>query len=187
MPPPVSLTSKPAKRQRRPALKAMSPRGLGEADADDDLRMFGFGPHLVFDGYGCPVDRLDNVSRLYNLLDRLPDRINMTKIMPPYVFRHGHSGEPSEGLSGFVLIAESHISMHTFLSRRFVNVDIFSCENFDVEDALSALRRAFMPEQVEWKLFDRGREFPKQLGRSRAVVSRDRKTLARTLGLEVTR
>jgi S-adenosylmethionine decarboxylase len=164
-----------------------APGATRGTEGDDDPRTLGFGPHLVFDGYGCPVDRLDNLGRLYTLLDRLPDRIHMTKIMPPYVFRHGLSGGPSEGLSGFVLIAESHISMHTFLSRRFVNVDIFSCENFDVEDALSALRQAFMPQQVEWKLFERGREFPKHLGRSRTIVSRDRKSLARTLGLEATR
>lgn len=187
MAPPVSLPSKPARRRRRSTLAAPGPAGLPGAEAEDDPRLFGFGPHLVFDGYGCPVERLDNLGRLYTLLDHLPDRIHMTKIMPPYVFRHGQSGEPNQGLSGFVLIAESHISMHTFLSRRYVNVDIFSCENFDVEDALTALRQAFMPRQVEWKLFDRGREFPKHLGRSRTLVNRDRKTLARSLGLEATR
>ena len=52
---------------------------------------------------------------------------------------------------------------------------------------LTALRQAFMPQQVDWKLFDRGREFPKHLGRSRAVVSRDRRALARSLGLEASR
>ena len=154
----------------------------GESQADH-----GFGPHLVFDGYGCPTDRLDDLGRLYGLLERLPDRIRMTKIMPPYVFRHGAFGDPEGGLSGFVLIAESHISVHTFPSRHFVNVDIFSCESFDVEDTLIALRQAFAPRRVEWKLFDRGREFPKHLGRSRALVARDRRALTRTLGLEASR
>jgi S-adenosylmethionine decarboxylase len=111
----------------------------------------------------------------------------MTKIMPPYVFRHGVKGKVSEGLSGFVLIAESHISVHTFPGRRFVNVDIFSCENFDVEDALAALREAFAPRRVEWKLLDRGREFPKQIGPTRAIVERDRRIVARGLGLEASR
>lgn len=147
----------------------------------------GFGPHLVFDGTGCPLDRLVNLDELYQLLDGLPDRIHMTKIMPPYVFRHGEPGDPMYGLSGFVLIAESHISLHTFPGRHYVNADIFSCEQFDVEDALAALKSAFAPRQTEWKLLDRGREFPKHIAASRAIVARDRRLVARDLGLEASR
>jgi len=147
----------------------------------------GFGPHLVFDGYQCPVERLEDFAYLYRLLDTMPERIHMTKIMPPYVFRSGRRGESNRGWSGFVLIAESHISLHTFPSGRYVNADIFSCESFDVEDALSALKRAFSPLRVEWKLFDRGREFPRNLARTRSWMARDRKVVARGLGLEASR
>ena len=147
----------------------------------------GFGPHLVFDGFECPRERLGDLEALYRLLDGLPDRIRMTKIMPPYVFRHGAPGEPGEGLSGFVLIAESHICLHTFPARGYVNADVFSCERFDVEDALGALRQAFAPARVEWKLLDRGREFPKHIAASRAIVARDRRHVARSLGLEASR
>jgi S-adenosylmethionine decarboxylase len=149
--------------------------------------MLGFGPHLVFDGYRCRRPRLDDLASLYRLLDELPDRIHMTKIMPPYVFRHAEMGRRAAGLSGFVLIAESHISVHTFPAVGFVNADIFSCERFDVEDALAALRQAFDPRRVEWKLLDRGREFPKRIGASRAEVGRERRAVARGLGLEVLR
>ena len=147
----------------------------------------GFGPHLVFDGHRCPVARLSDLDGLYALLDRLPDQIGMTKIMPPYVFRHGQAGQAGEGLSGFVLIAESHISVHTFPSQGFVNVDVFSCENFDVGIVMSALKKAFAPGRVEWKVFDRGREFPKSIGQSRTTVLQDRWEVARNLGLEVSR
>ncbi len=149
--------------------------------------MLGFGPHLVFDGYGCPSARLGDLDSLYGLLNSLPDRIGMTKIMPPYVFRHGDAGEASEGLSGFVLIAESHISVHTFPMRRFMNADIFSCENFDVEDTLLVLRESFAPRRVDWKLVDRGREFPRHIGPARAIVERDRRVVARGVGLEASR
>ncbi|HEY6865740.1 MAG TPA: S-adenosylmethionine decarboxylase [Candidatus Eisenbacteria bacterium] len=154
-------------------------------DAETAVEL-GFGPHLVFDGHRCPAARLSDLDRLYALLDRLPDQIGMTKIMPPYVFRHGPAG-PAAGLSGFVLIAESHISVHTFPALGFVNADVFSCEPFDPAVVLSALKRAFTPGRVEWKLFDRGREFPKNIGQSRATVLRDRWDVARNLGLEVSR
>jgi hypothetical protein len=44
-----------------------------------------------------------------------------------------------------------------------------------------------MPGRVEWKLFDRGREFPKSIGQSRTTVLQDRWEVARNLGLEVSR
>jgi len=149
--------------------------------------MTGFGPHLVFDAFGCPPAGLEDLPALYGLLDGLPDRIHMTKIMPPYVFKHGEA-DMNGGLSGFVLIAESHISVHTFPRRKFVNVDIFSCTDFDVEDALRELTAAFRPKRVDWKLLDRGLEFPKHLGDTRQLVERDRRAVvARAMGLGVSR
>ena len=147
----------------------------------------GFGPHLVFDGYRCAGARLTDLDRMYEFLDRLPEQIGMTKIMPPYVFRHADRQPAREGLSGFVLIAESHVSIHTFPSRKFVNADVFSCEPFDVQVVLAELKKMFSPVRVEWKLLDRGREFPKSIGQSRAVVAQDRWHVARTMGLEVSR
>ncbi len=144
----------------------------------------GFGPHLVFDGYGCSSDRLEDMDRIYTLLDSLPARIRMTKIMPPYVFRHATPGRGGDGISGFVLIAESHIAVHTFPRRRFLNVDVFSCQAFDVELVLAALKEVFAPRRIEWKLLDRGLEFPKAIGTARASVLQDRAWVARSLGLE---
>ena len=147
----------------------------------------GFGPHLVFDGDGCPVSRLRDLSALYALLEGLPERIGMTRIMPPYVFRHDALDPALAGLSGFVLIAESHISVHAFPARRYVNVDVFSCEPFEPARVLAELKRAFAPRRSTWRLFDRGLEFPKNIGPSRRLVLRERSAVARGLGLEVSR
>jgi hypothetical protein len=43
------------------------------------------------------------------------------------------------------------------------------------------------PARVEWKLLDRGPEFPKRIAASRAIVARDRRQVAHGLGLEVSR
>ena len=152
-----------------------------------EISMVGFGPHLLYQASGCPPSRLDELSGLYRLLERMPDRIGMTRIMPPYVFRHATARGLVTGLSGFVLIAQSHVSVHTFLSRRVVHVDVFSCEPFDVEDALNAMRDAFRPRHVEWQLLDRGREFPRDVAGSRALVEQHRRRVAAGLGLEALR
>ena len=46
-------------------------------------------------------------------------------------------------MSGFVLIAESHITIHTFPERGYVNVDIFSCRAFDASTPVDVIRRKF--------------------------------------------
>jgi S-adenosylmethionine decarboxylase len=147
----------------------------------------GFGPHLLYQGYGCRPSRLSDLDRLYRLLEHLPDRIRMTRIMPPYVFRHADGDGKVTGYSGFVLIAQSHVSVHTFPAQRAVGADVFSCESFDVEDALAVLGTAFRPERVEWHLLDRGIEFPRDVAGSRALVEQERRRVATALGLEALR
>ncbi|MGH9197449.1 MAG: adenosylmethionine decarboxylase [Acidimicrobiia bacterium] len=138
--------------------------------------MIGFGPHLMLDGYGCDKKKLQDLNLIYRILDELPSKIGMTKIMPPYVFKYSGLKPEDWGLSGFVLIAESHISIHTFPEKNFVSVDIFSCKTFDLEFAGEYVKAVFGMEKVECNVLDRGTEFPKELnGASRmARVERRR-------------
>ena len=147
----------------------------------------GFGPHLMFHGFRCDGPRLEDLDRIYRTLDLLPDRIRMTKIMPPYVFRNVSSAGKVVGCSGFVLIAQSHISIHTFPRRGIVTADIFSCDNFEVQEALESLKDAFRPTRVERHLLDRGREFPRDIAGSKALVEQERRRVATALGLEALR
>jgi S-adenosylmethionine decarboxylase len=141
--------------------------------------MLGFGPHLVMDARGCASRRLNDISGLYRLLDELPGRIGMTKIMPPYVFAHGEPGTPEYGLSGFVLIAESHISVHTFVEQQRVTADIFSCEEFDAQAAVDQFVAQFEPKEYTHRVLRRGSEFPRRIDLSRAVVEAQRGRMRR--------
>lgn len=141
--------------------------------------MIGFGPHLMLDGYGCDKAKLQDLNLIYRILDELPTRIGMTKIMPPYVFKYSGLKPEDWGLSGFVLIAESHISIHTFPEKNFVSVDIFSCKHFDSEFASEYLKKTFGMVKVESKVLDRGTEFPKTMNGSAQLVRADRQRVAR--------
>ncbi len=141
--------------------------------------MVGFGPHLMLDGYGCDKAKLQDLNLVYRILDELPTRIAMTKIMPPYVFRYSGLRPEDWGLSGFVLIAESHVSIHTFPEKTFVSVDIFSCKPFDSEFAASYLKKAFGMAKVDCTVLDRGTEFPKQLDAAAQLVRAERRRITR--------
>jgi S-adenosylmethionine decarboxylase len=141
--------------------------------------MDGFGPHLMLDGYGCAKAKLEDLNLIYRVLDDLPVRIGMTKIMPPYVFKYSGVKPEDWGLSGFVLIAESHVSIHTFPEKSFVSVDIFSCKAFDADFASTYLKNAFGMAKFETHVLDRGTEFPKELNGAAQLVRADRRRVAR--------
>ncbi len=70
---------------------------------------------------------------------------------------HFHHFTPNGGVSGVVVLAESHISIHTWPERNFAAVDIFMCGACDPHDAVPVLRSAFHPERVVLDEQRRGR------------------------------
>ena len=151
--------------------------GGGSVEVADE--MSGFGPHLMLDGYGCDKAKLEDLNLIYRILEDLPDRIGMTRIMPPYVFKYSGLRAEDWGISGFVLIAESHISIHTFPEKNFASVDIFSCKPFDADFASHYLKNAFEMAKVESKVLDRGTEFPKELNGAVRLVRAERRRITR--------
>ncbi len=111
--------------------------------------------HLIIDGHSSSPDILQSEEFIYKLLDEYPAEIGMTKISPPSVLRYV-GGKPEEwGVSGFVMIAESHISIHTFVERRYVNVDVFSCKNFNTDQAIRDLTERLQLTEVKTHLLER--------------------------------
>jgi S-adenosylmethionine decarboxylase len=115
--------------------------------------------HLVMEGSGGDWQKLQDLPALYELLDTLPDKIQMTKITPPIVTRYSGTRREDWGISGFVMIAESHISAHTFPERGEVSADVFSCKNFDVEKVLSTFQVAFSFRHIQHCILQRGLEY----------------------------
>lgn len=138
-----------------------------------------FGPHLLLEGYGAPKSKLQNIGLISDLLERYPERLNMTKIMPPYVFKY-HGGEIPEdwGVSGIVLIAESHIAIHTFPEKGFFSLDIFSCKEFDLRSAVDLILDELEPTHFDEVVVERGREFPRSIGRAAKVMNQERVRLS---------
>ena len=79
--------------------------------------------------------------------------------MPPIVTRYVGVTPSDWGISGFVMIAESHISIHTFPERHEVSIDVFSCKEFDPAHACELLEEAFGLGEVETCVLRRGLEY----------------------------
>ena len=115
--------------------------------------------HLVIDGHNGDRQRLQDPDIVYRFLDEYPDGLGMTKITPPHVYTY-HGPQPGDwGVSGFVLIAESHISVHTFPDRGYINIDVFSCKEFDPNLAREQITETFGIGEVKHWLPERGLEY----------------------------
>jgi S-adenosylmethionine decarboxylase len=112
--------------------------------------------HLIIDGFGANRKMLESENMIYDLLDTYPSQINMTKVAPPRVFRFIGSKPEDWGVSGFVIIAESHISIHTFPERRYINIDIFSCKDFDDKQAIEDMKEKFGLAEIKTYVLSRG-------------------------------
>ena len=115
--------------------------------------------HLVIDGYGGSVEKMWDQQLVRDFLDQFPSKLSMTPITVPQVLKYIGDNVEDAGISGFVIIAESHISIHTFPHRLYVNIDIFSCKSFDDQRALAEAKQLFDLTDVKTWLLDRGLEW----------------------------
>jgi S-adenosylmethionine decarboxylase len=133
----------------------------------------------MLDCYGCNENKLKDLEFVLKFLNDLPDLIGMHKIAEPHAVNY--LGNPKTfdkgGISAVVIIAESHISIHTFPSHKYMSVDIFSCKNFDVEKATDFIVKSFEVKKVEKKLLNRGLEFPKQIPKAMKIVEKQREKI----------
>lgn len=129
----------------------------------DKTKKTPFGMHLMLDAYECDSAALKDANTIYEVLDELPTLIGMTKMTKPYiVFTEGNNKKDPGGWSGFVLIEESHISIHTFVRRRFFTFDIYSCKEFDTDKAIEYLKKRFKTNDVEYSIENRGKRYPEE-------------------------
>lgn len=120
-----------------------------------------FGPHITLDLKGCPKEVLSDYNLHFNYLKSLPELIHMTPITQPYVFPYSGLVPEDKGITGIVIIAESHISVHSFEDKGYCFIDIFSCKDFDVERAIQITKDLFKPENCEINVVARGKDFPR--------------------------
>src|SRR5260370_8948348 len=105
--------------------------------------------HVMLDLYGCSPSLLENEKSLRAVLDTYPTRSGMQKV-GPVELRYIKTNNPSDdGYSGFAIIATSHISLHAWAPYGMVNIDIFSCEAFEVAEGVAFACRMFQTKDVE--------------------------------------
>ena len=121
----------------------------------------GFGPHLMMDCKGVSFEKCSDIQYVWDFLNQLPDKIGMTKITQPYVFPYSGVIPEDEGVTGVVIIAESHLTFHSFIRKDYFFFDLFSCKDFDVDRVIVEVVSAFDVQHPTIHRIDRGIDFPR--------------------------
>lgn len=112
--------------------------------------------HLMLEVYGCDRELLSNEALIHRVLDEYPARVDMEKVSPVHLYDIETSNPLDAGLSGFVVIAQSHISVHAWPEYGEADIDICSCKEFSQEDAINFAREMFQSDDVEAHFVVRG-------------------------------
>lgn len=116
-----------------------------------------FGRSLHVDLYGVDRKICDDLSFNYKLLDDLTEFLGMHKQSPPFIFRSPEDAFPEKaGLSGWVPLIESGISIHTLTVTEFVSIDIYTCGKLETESAIPWLCDRLNPNSYESQFLLRG-------------------------------
>lgn len=99
------------------------------------------GTHIIIDLWGA--QDLDNLALMEQTM-----RKAVTVSGATLLHIHLHHFTPNAGISGVAVLAESHISVHTWPERNFAAFDVFMCGDAQPEKAIPVFQAAFKPDSV---------------------------------------
>lgn len=125
------------------------------------------GRHCLVELYDCPLDRIDDVDHVLRCVREAAIVAGATLLGEQW-----HRFEP-HGVTAVALLAESHISVHTWPEHRYAAVDVFTCGT--TTDPVAAGRHlvaALGAVRHELRLVDRGHPQPVPTLRPAAAAPR---------------
>ncbi len=133
------------------------------------------GRHLLVEYTGCDADVLDDLERIEGLMNEAAREAGakiVASVFQPFVPR---------GVTGVVVIEESHLSIHTWPEHRYPAVDVFTCGNCLPERAHEVLARGLRAQRFEIMHVDRGLGVPGRMIQVRSHLTESRAELARSV------
>lgn len=110
------------------------------------------GNHFILDIYDCQEEQISHVENVRPLLHNIIEILNLSKVNESY-----KQFDPV-GVTGVILLEESHLSIHTWPEKQFAAMDIFSCKPFNSEEIITIVAEHLGTQKIKTKNIVRGGE-----------------------------
>jgi S-adenosylmethionine decarboxylase proenzyme len=109
------------------------------------------GYHTLLEFHGCPPSELCDSKKVENTF------LEAAKLSQAHVINTTFHHFNPHGISGVVIISESHFAIHTWPEHGYAAIDFFSCsENLKIEKAIEYLKKQLKPTHINAVEFKRG-------------------------------
>jgi S-adenosylmethionine decarboxylase len=113
--------------------------------------MNALGSHLIIEAYNCDSEILDSVPEISRIIYEAVQVSGATPLRSCF-----HQFSP-QGVSGVIIIAESHFTVHTWPENAYAAIDIFTCGNKINQDAaMHYIKKELKAQSIEFKEIKRG-------------------------------
>lgn len=106
--------------------------------------------HIVLDLFGCPTDLLNDLEKIESILAKAAELAGATILKSAF-----HKFNP-QGVTGIIIVAESHLAIHTWPEKNYAAVDIFTCGRTNPKAACELIIKKFSPKDYQITELRRG-------------------------------
>ncbi len=111
------------------------------------------GYQILIDLYDCDYDKMENLEFVKDMMK------NLSKILGTTIKDEAFYKFSPYGISGVLIIAESHLTIHTWPEYRYAGIDIFTCsKKVNTKDAIEFLCQSLNTKKYEIKEINRGKK-----------------------------
>ena len=119
-----------------------------------------YGKHLLVEGLTKTSNHLTDQDFIEKVFDQIIKKIQITAVLPPIVYqfppRVKNKQNTLGGITAFYIIAESHLSIHTWPENNYFAFDLFSCKDFNETKVLTILKHQFDTKNLVSQVIERG-------------------------------
>ena len=108
-----------------------------------------FGKHYLVELIDCDAQTLKFVK------DVKPAFLKAAQLSEATIIKHHFKQFPKQGVSGFIFIAESHFSIHTWPEYNYAGFDILTCGKMKPQKAINYLKKTFKAKKIKTKIIKR--------------------------------